>query len=102
LISASITSTPRRIQATRTDCEAQADLCLANIAAILAEDGVTLAQVVRLNAYVTDRAHMPGYMRLRDRHFPGTPPASTLMIATGFARPEFLAEIEVVAAAPRV
>ena len=83
-----------------SDCEAQADLCFANIAAILAEDGMTLANVVRLNAYVTDREHMQGYMRSRDRQFPGTPPASTLMIVTGFTRPEFLVEIEAVAAAP--
>jgi enamine deaminase RidA (YjgF/YER057c/UK114 family) len=82
------------------DCEAQADQCFANIAAILAEDGMTLADVVRLNAYVTDRAHMPDYMRSRDRHFPGTPPASTLMIVHGFTRAEFLVEIEVIAAAP--
>ena len=84
------------------DCEAQADLCFANIAAILAEDGMTLKDVVRLNAYVTDRVHLQGYMRSRDRQFPGTPPASTLMIVTGFARPEFLVEIEAVAAAQQV
>jgi 2-iminobutanoate/2-iminopropanoate deaminase len=81
------------------DCEAQADLCFANIAAILAEDGMTLADVIRINAWVTGREHLPGYMRSRDRQFPGTPPASTLMIVSGFARPEFLVEIEVVAAA---
>ena len=83
-----------------SDCEAQTDLCFANIAAILAEDGMTLANVVRLDAYVTDREHMQGYMRSRDRQFPGTPPASTLMIVRGFTRPEFLVEIEAVAAAP--
>jgi 2-iminobutanoate/2-iminopropanoate deaminase len=83
------------------DCEAQADLCFANIAAILAEDGMTLADVVRLNAYVTDRAHMQGYMRSRDRQFSGTPPASTLVIVSGFTKPEFLVEIEVVAATPQ-
>jgi 2-iminobutanoate/2-iminopropanoate deaminase len=81
------------------DCEGQADLCFANIAAILAEDGMTLADTVRINAWVTGREHLPGYMKSRDRQFPGTPPASTLMIVTGFARPEFLVEIEVVAAA---
>jgi 2-iminobutanoate/2-iminopropanoate deaminase len=54
-----------------TECEAQADLCFANIAAILAEDQMTLANVVRLNAYVTAREHMQGYMRSRDRQFPG-------------------------------
>ena len=82
------------------DCEAQADLCFANIAAILAEDHMTLADVVRINAYVTDREHMQGYMRSRDRQFQGTPPASTLTIVTGFTKPEFLVEIEVVAATP--
>jgi 2-iminobutanoate/2-iminopropanoate deaminase len=84
------------------DCESQADLCFANIAAILADDGMTLANIVRINAYVTDRADMQGYMRSRDRQFPGTPPASTLMIVSGFTKPEFLVEIEVVAAAPHV
>jgi 2-iminobutanoate/2-iminopropanoate deaminase len=82
------------------DCEAQADLCFANIAAILAEDDMALANVIRINAYVTDRAYMQGYMRSRDRHFSGTPPASTLMIVSGFTRAEFVVEIEVVAAAP--
>jgi enamine deaminase RidA (YjgF/YER057c/UK114 family) len=82
------------------DCEAQADLCFSNIAAILAEDRMTLADVVRLNAYVTDREHMQGYMRSRDRHFAGLPPASTLVIVTGFTRAEFVVEIEAVAAAP--
>lgn len=82
------------------DCEAQAELCFANIAAILAEDGMTLANVVRLNAYVTGREHLQAYMRARDRQFPGTPPASTLIIVSGFARPEFVVEIEAIAAAP--
>jgi 2-iminobutanoate/2-iminopropanoate deaminase len=81
------------------DCEAQADLCFANIAKILAEDGMMLADVVRVNAWVTGREHLPGYMKARDKQFPGTPPASTLMIVSGFARPEFVVEIEVVAAA---
>lgn len=81
------------------NCEAQADLCFANIAAILAEDGMTLNNVIRINAFVTDRAHMQGYMRSRDRQFQATPPASTLMIVSGFTRPEFLVEIEVIAAA---
>jgi 2-iminobutanoate/2-iminopropanoate deaminase len=81
------------------DAEAQAELCFGNIAAILAEDGMTLSDIVRLNAYVTAREHMAGYMRSRDRQFPGTPPASTLMIVSGFTRAEFVVEIEAIAAA---
>ncbi len=37
------------------DSEAQADLCFANIAAILAEDAMTMANIVRLSVYVTGR-----------------------------------------------
>lgn len=80
------------------ECEHQADLCFANISAILAEDGMTLAHIIRLNAYVTAREHMQGYMRSRDRHFQQTPPASTLVIVSGFTRPEFVVEIEAIAA----
>jgi enamine deaminase RidA (YjgF/YER057c/UK114 family) len=82
------------------DARAQADLCFSNIAAILAEAGMTLADIVRINAYVTDRAHMKGYMESRDAHVGTPPPASTLMIVAGFTLPEFKVEIEVVAAAP--
>jgi enamine deaminase RidA (YjgF/YER057c/UK114 family) len=78
----------------------QADLCFANIAAILAEAGMTLNNIVRINAYVTDRAHMKGYMESRDAHVGTPPPASTLVIVSGFTLPEFKIEIEVVAAAP--
>jgi enamine deaminase RidA (YjgF/YER057c/UK114 family) len=81
------------------DVGAQAEICFANIATILAEAGMTLANVVRINAYVTDRAHMAGYMAVRDRLFPENPPASTLVIVSGFTRPEFKVEVEVVAAA---
>lgn len=82
------------------DARAQADLCFANIAAILAEARMTLADIVRINAYVTDRAHMKGYMDSRDAHVGAPPPASTLVIVSGFTRPEFKVEIEVIAAAP--
>lgn len=78
--------------------EAQADLCFANIRAILEDGGMALSDIVRINAYVTDRAHMAGYMASRDRHVAEPPPASTLMIVSGFTRPEFRVEIEVVAA----
>jgi enamine deaminase RidA (YjgF/YER057c/UK114 family) len=79
--------------------EAQAALCFAAIAAILAEAGMALADLVRVNAYVTGRDHMAGYMAARDRALAGAlPAASTLMIVSGFTRPEFLVEVEAVAA----
>ena len=78
--------------------EAQAEICFENIKVILAEAGMTLADIVRVNAYVTAREHMKGYMAVRDRYVGDPPPASTLTIVSGFTRPEFLVEVEVVAA----
>ncbi len=80
------------------DVGAQAELCFANIAAILAEAGLGLKDIVRINAYVTDRDCLKPYMAVRDRLFSDPAPASTMMIVSGFARPEFKIEIEVTAA----
>jgi enamine deaminase RidA (YjgF/YER057c/UK114 family) len=82
------------------DAGAQADLCFTACAAILGEAGMGPPDVVRINAFVTDRAHMPAYMAARDRWLDGVTrlPASTLVIVSGFTRPEFLVEVEVTAA----
>lgn len=80
------------------DAGAQTELCFANIEAILAEAGLGLKDIVRINTFVTDRAHMKPYMEVRDRLVADPPPASTLLIVSGFSRPEFKVEIEVIAA----
>lgn len=80
------------------DCASQTRLCFSNAEAILKEDGLSLADVVRINAYVTDRSHLPDYMSVRNALFTAPYPASTLMIVSGFARAEFVVEIELVAA----
>lgn len=80
------------------DATAQAALCFDNARKILSEADMSLDDVVRVNAYVTDRAHMAPYMKARDAVFDAPPPASTLMIVGGFTRPEFKVEVEIVAA----
>jgi 2-iminobutanoate/2-iminopropanoate deaminase len=82
------------------DCGGQTRICFDNIAAILAEAGMTLANVVRINAFVTGREHLADYMAVRNGLFSEPYPASTLMIVAGFARPEFVVEIEAIAAGP--
>ena len=42
--------------------------------------------------------YLGGYMKVRDQFVSTPPPASTLMVVQGFARPEFKVEIEAVAA----
>ncbi|MFA5902223.1 MAG: Rid family hydrolase [Hyphomicrobium sp.] len=79
--------------------EAQAVLCFEAIGHCLAEAGMSFADIVRINAYVNDRAHMAAYMAARDKYVSSPPPASTLMIVSGFTRAEFKVEVEIVAAA---
>jgi len=78
--------------------EEQAVLCFEAIGACLAEARMEFADIVRINAYVTDRVHMGPYMAVRDRYVALPPPASTLMIVTGFTRPEFKVEVEAIVA----
>lgn len=82
--------------------EAQAALIFTNLDAILREGGTDREHILRINAFVTGREHMAGYMVARDAWLADVAhlPASTLMIVSGFTRPEFVVEIEVMAALP--
>lgn len=79
---------------------AQATICFANIEAILAEGEMGVCDVVHLKAFVTDREYMSDYMLARDEWLSSVKrlPASTLLIVSGFTRPEFKVEIEAIAA----
>jgi 2-iminobutanoate/2-iminopropanoate deaminase len=78
-------------------------LCLENAEAILKTAGLDRRHVAILTAYVTDRAYLSDYMAARDAFFRERhePPASTLLIVSGFSRPEFKVEVEVVASTGR-
>jgi len=78
----------------------QAEICFGNICAILGEAGMGAADVFHLSAFVTDRAHMAGYMLARDAFVDvcDVLPSSTLLIVSGFTRPEFVVEVEAWAA----
>ncbi|MEM5474919.1 RidA family protein [Pacificibacter sp. AS14] len=80
----------------------QARVCFANISAILAEANMGPADVAHISGFVTDRAYFAEYMVARDAFMQGIdrPPASTLLIVSGFTKPEFLVEVEVMACAP--
>ncbi|TCT09221.1 enamine deaminase RidA (YjgF/YER057c/UK114 family) [Tepidamorphus gemmatus] len=80
------------------DAGEQARLCFETIRVILAEAGMALTDIVRINAFVSDREYLKPYMAVRDRFVGNPPPASTLMVVSGFARPEFKVEVEVIAA----
>lgn len=79
----------------------QAAICFDNIPAILGEVGMGVQDIGHISAWLTDRADLPGDMAARDAFLndSGVLPASTLLLVTGFSRPEFKVEIEVKAAA---
>lgn len=83
------------------DAYAQAVICFESIARILKESGMTSRDVAHISAYVTDREYFPAYMRARDEFIGETDrlPSSTLLIVSGFTKPEFKVEVEVLAAA---
>ncbi|SIQ17584.1 Enamine deaminase RidA, house cleaning of reactive enamine intermediates, YjgF/YER057c/UK114 family [Rhizobium sp. RU35A] len=80
------------------DVTGQAELCFEAIKAILAEAGMSFADVIRISAFVTKREDFAPYMAVRDRYTLEPKPVSTLIVVGGFTRPEFLVEVEVTAA----
>ncbi|TNF19854.1 MAG: RidA family protein [Rhodobacteraceae bacterium] len=84
------------------DTAAQAEICFANIHAILRAGGAEIADVLRFTGYVTRREDMAAYMAVRDRWVRdlAVKPASTLLIVSGFTRPEFRVEVEALALVP--
>lgn len=83
-----------------TSVREQAEICFGNIDAILAEGDMGREDIVHIAAFVTDRRYMAEYMAVRDNYLADVVdlPASTLLIVTGFTRPEFKVEIQVAAA----
>ena len=77
----------------------QAKLCFNNINQILDEAKFNKTHILRVNAFLTNRENITEYMKVRDDFFLDIKikPASTLLIVSGFNKPEFLVEIEVIA-----
>ena len=69
-----------------------------NLHRILAEADMAMADVVRLTHFIVGREHLAGYNAARAEHMGGVEPASTLLIVASLARPEFLVEVDLVAA----
>ena len=77
----------------------QAELCFSNIRAILKEANYSLFDVLKVTTFVTNRKFFRDYMKVRDNVFRevSIKPASTLLIVSGFTKPSFSIEIEVIA-----
>lgn len=78
--------------------EGQTEVAWQNVTAILAAAGMRVADVVKVNQYLTRLEHFPGYAAARARFLGGHRPASTLVVVSSLVKPEYLVEVEVVAA----
>ena len=76
----------------------QADQAFRNVLAILAEAGMAAHDLVRVNTYLTDSADIAAYREARDRHLAGHAAASTMIVISALAQPQFRIEVEAVAA----
>jgi len=78
--------------------EEQTMVAWENVTAILDSAGMKVTDIVRINQYLTDAAHFPGYASARRRFLADHRPASTVVMVDALIKPEFLVEVEVVAA----
>ena len=77
---------------------AQADQTWANVLALLAEGGMGVDDIVKITGYIVGHENFPAYAAARKKALGGVRPASTAIIVPALALPEWLIEIEAVAA----
>ena len=78
--------------------EEQAGLVWDNIRKVLAAANMEISDIVQLNMLLVDRADHARAAAIREAILDGHRPASTLMYVAGLARPEWLIEIDFIAA----
>ena len=78
--------------------EAQSELVMTNLAAVLASAGMTFADLVKLNAYFLKVEDIPVFAGIRAKHLAGARPAMTSVVVTALAAPAWMIEVDAVAA----
>jgi enamine deaminase RidA (YjgF/YER057c/UK114 family) len=80
------------------DAGAQCDQVMKNLKLVVEACGGTMDDIVKIVVYTTDLAHRPAIAAARQKYFKeGEYPASTFVVITSLAQPQFLVEIEAVA-----
>jgi enamine deaminase RidA (YjgF/YER057c/UK114 family) len=82
------------------DATSQTRQTLENLRVMLAANGATLDDVVRVTVYVTDMRHFDEIAAVRLAAFPKNGPASTIVEVRALALPGLLIEIDAVAVLP--
>ena len=78
--------------------EAQMETAFRNVLAILGSAGMGPHDLVKVTVFLTRQEDVGAYREVRDRMLAGATPASTLLVISGLANPDWLVEIEAIAA----
>ena len=78
--------------------EAQCEQAFRNIIAILESAEMGVENIVKVTVFLTRQEDTPHYRAIRDKVLGGHLAASTLLVISGLASPDWLVEIEAVAA----
>ncbi|MBV9826371.1 MAG: RidA family protein [Alphaproteobacteria bacterium] len=79
------------------DFKAQARAALQALKAQVEAGGGTMANIVKVNTYMTDMRYRADYGPIREEFFGRKMPAHTLVAVTALALPELLIEVEAIA-----
>lgn len=80
--------------------EAQADLAWSNVINIVKASGFAVEDIVKVTVLLTRQSDVVASRGARDRALGSVEAASTLMIVAGLASPDWLIEVEAIAARP--
>lgn len=80
------------------DFDAQAKMVMQNLTNALAAGGAKLSDVTKVTIYICNPHDVPKARGILRDYFGQHPPGSTLCILRGLANPDFLLEIEAIAA----
>jgi 2-iminobutanoate/2-iminopropanoate deaminase len=78
--------------------EEQTEVVWQNILAVLADAGMGIGDVVKITSFLTRHENFPRFAQIRAKFLGSHRPASTLLVISSLARPEFLVEVEAIAA----
>ncbi len=81
-----------------SDIAGQAELAWKHILRMLNRAGMTVADVVKVTQYLTRAEEIPDYSKTRALFLGDARPASMLLVVPQLVRPEFLVEVEIIAA----
>ena len=80
------------------DAEQQIVLAWDNVLAVLGDAGMGVADLVKVDGFITSPELVPLFRKERERRFAGHAAATTLVIVAGLAEPQLLVEIQAIAA----